>query len=154
MTVTIAFLGTGQMGEPMARRLVAAGHDVRVWNRTRARTDALAAAGARVAPSPAAAATGAEVVITMLADPPAVTSVLFGPSGAADALRPGVVLVEMSTIGPAAVRKIAGRLPAGVGLVDAPVSGGVGAAAAGALTILAGGEASTVDGVAGVLGGL
>jgi 3-hydroxyisobutyrate dehydrogenase len=152
MTATIAFLGTGQMGEPMAHRLVADGHDVRVWNRTRARTDALAAAGAWVAPTPAAAATGAEVVITMLADPPAVTSVLFGPSGAAAGLRPGAVLVEMSTIGPAAVRELGRRLPAGVGLVDAPVSGGVGAAAAGALTILAGGEPSTVDRIAGVLG--
>ena len=154
MTATIAFLGTGRMGEPMAHRLVAAGHDVRVWNRTRARTDALAAAGARIAPSPAAAATGVEVVITMLADPPAVTSVLFGPSGVAEGLRPGVVLVEMSTIGPAAVREVAARLPAGVELVDAPVSGGVGAAAAGALTILAGGDPSTVDRVAGVLGAL
>jgi 3-hydroxyisobutyrate dehydrogenase-like beta-hydroxyacid dehydrogenase len=147
----LAFLGLGHMGTPMAHRLVAAGQDVLVWNRTRSRTAPLAAAGARVAESPADAASGAEVVLTMLSDPAAVESVLFGQSGAVPAMRPGACLVEMSTIGPDAVRTIAARLPAGVVLVDAPVGGGVGQAEAGQLRMFAGGAPEDVARVEPVL---
>lgn len=147
----IAFLGLGHMGAPMAQRLVAAGLDVVVWNRTRERTAPLAAAGARVAESPAAAATGAGIVITMLADPAAVDSVLFGPDGAAARMRPGACLVEMSTIGPDAVHSIAARLPEGVGLVDAPVGGSVQQAEGRALRVFAGGGLSDLDRVTPVL---
>ena len=147
----IAFLGLGHMGAPMAARLVAAGHDVVVWNRTRERAAPMADAGARVADTPAAAATGAEIVITMLSDPPAVQSVLFGPDGAASGMDSGSCLVEMSTIGPDAVRGIAARLPAGVGLVDAPVFGSVGAAESGGLRVFAGGEPSDLDAVTPIL---
>jgi 3-hydroxyisobutyrate dehydrogenase len=147
----VAFLGLGHMGTPMAHRLVAAGHDVTVWNRTRERTAPLAEAGARVADTPAAAATDAELVITMLAGPPAVESVLFGPSGVVSALRPGSCLVEMSTIGPDAVRGIAARLPAGIGLVDAPVGGSVRHAEGRQLRVFAGGAPADLDRVTPVL---
>lgn len=136
----IAFLGLGHMGTPMAHRLVAAGHEVTVWNRTIERTAPLVGAGARAAPTPAGAVTGAEVVITMLADPAAVQSVLFGQSGAMPALARGACLVDMSTIGPDAVLGVGARMPAGTCLVDAPVNGGPAHAARGELRILAGGS--------------
>jgi 3-hydroxyisobutyrate dehydrogenase-like beta-hydroxyacid dehydrogenase len=150
----IAFLGLGHMGTPMAGRLLAARRDVwdvTVWNRTAGRTHGLVAAGARSADTPAAAVAGADVVITMLADPAAVESVLFGPSGALSAMGAGSRLVEMSTIGPDAVRAIAGRLPSGVGLVDAPVGGSVRHAEAGQLRIFAGGEPADLEVVTPIL---
>jgi 3-hydroxyisobutyrate dehydrogenase len=119
------------MGAAIARRLLDTGHRVTVWNRTAGRTAPLVAAGARTAPTPAVP--DAEVVITMLTDAAAVREVI----AAAD-LRPGSVLVEMSTIGPAAVREL--PVPEGVGLVDAPVLGSVAAAESGQLTVLAGGD--------------
>jgi 3-hydroxyisobutyrate dehydrogenase len=131
------------MGTAITARLVDRGHRVAVWNRTVDRTAVAVAAGARAAPTPAAAVAGADVVITMLTDAAAVTSVLCGPDGAAAALRPGAAVVEMSTIGPAAVRALADRIP-GVTLVDAPVGGSIGAAAAGTLTIFTGGSADAV----------
>ncbi|WP_173085328.1 NAD(P)-dependent oxidoreductase [Phytohabitans rumicis] len=148
---TIAVLGTGHMGAPIARRLLAAPYPVIVWNRTAARAAELAGAGARVADSPADAARDADVVITMLTDADAVDAALFGAAGAAPALRPGTCVVQMSTIAPAQVRALAARLPAGVDLIDAPVAGSVAAAAAGGLTVLAGGESAALDRVAPVL---
>ncbi|MQY15354.1 3-sulfolactaldehyde reductase [Streptomyces sp. RB5] len=145
----IAFLGLGSMGLPMARRLLDAGHRLTVWNRTAARADPLVAAGARSARTPAEAVGGAGVVITMLADAAAVDAVL---ADAAPALGAGTTVVDMSTIGPGAVRDLAARLPAGVALVDAPVMGSTPRAAAGELTILAGGDADAVEPVLAVLG--
>ena len=147
----IAFLGLGRMGAAMARRLLAAGHDVVVWNRTAGRADALAAVGASVAASPAAAARGAKIVITMLADPPAVTAVVNGASGVAETIEPNGCLVEMSTIGPVAVRGLASRLPPHAALVDAPVLGSVSRAEAGELRILAGGDPAVLAEVEPVL---
>ncbi|WP_204056202.1 NAD(P)-binding domain-containing protein [Microbispora corallina] len=139
----IAFLGLGRMGAPMAGRLVAAGHDVTVWNRTPKQVP-----GARSAPSPEAAVAEADIVVTMLSDPRAVEDVV----GAAwPGLRPGSALVEMSTIGPDAVRRVRGLLPEGVALVDAPVLGSVGPAADGTLTVLAGGAPGDVARVREVL---
>lgn len=138
----VAFLGLGQMGSRMAGRLVAAGHEVTVWNRTRAKAEAVT--GARVADTPGAAAAGSDIVITMLADPAAVHAVV-----AAMDLRPGSVLVEMSTIGPRALADL--RIPEGVGLVDAPVGGSIGKAEAGELTVFAGGTDADVDRVTPVL---
>jgi 3-hydroxyisobutyrate dehydrogenase-like beta-hydroxyacid dehydrogenase len=134
----IAFLGLGNMGTPMATRLVAAGHDVTVWNRTAQRTAPLAAAGATVASSPAQAAAGVEFAITMLASPEALDDVLFGPRGLAPALSPGQTLIDMSTVGPDAVRSAAARLPAGVAMVDAPVRGSIPEATDGRLHVYAG----------------
>jgi 3-hydroxyisobutyrate dehydrogenase-like beta-hydroxyacid dehydrogenase len=135
---TIAFLGLGQMGAPMAARLLDAGHDLTVWNRTAERAEPLAGKGARVASSPAEAAAGADVVITMLATPEALEEVAFGKDGFASALTPGQTLIEMSTVGPATLRSVASRLPDGVAVVDAPVRGSVTEAAEGKLHVIAG----------------
>ena len=121
----IGFLGLGEMGRPMASRLLRAGHDLVVWNRSAERTMPLAEEGATLAPSPAKAAIGADFVITMLATPEALEQVLFGTAGLAPALSPGQVLIDMSTVGPDEVRSVAARLPKGVSLVDAPVRGSV-----------------------------
>jgi 3-hydroxyisobutyrate dehydrogenase-like beta-hydroxyacid dehydrogenase len=150
----IAVLGTGRMGAPIARRLLAGGYRVTVWNRSPERCRSLAASGATLAASPAAAVDGADAVIVMLTDAPAVEAVLFGPDGAAGALRPGTVVVQMSTIGPDEVRAIADRLPAGVGFVDGPVGGSVAAAESGSLAIFAGGSAGAMESVAALLGHL
>lgn len=127
----LAFCGLGQMGAPMAARLVDAGHDVTVWNRTPARAEPLRERGARVAATPAGAARGAEAAITMLADPAALEAVVLGPDGLAQGLGPGSALIEMSTVGPTAIRQLAERLPEGVDLIDAPVRGSVDAATGG-----------------------
>lgn len=141
----IAVLGAGHMGTPIVRRLLATGHRVTVWNRSPARTQPLAAHGATVAASPSAAVAGADVVIVMLTDAAAVEAVLFGPDGAASALRPQAVVVQMSTIGPDEVRAVADRLPAGVSFLDAPVGGSVNAVEAGTLAIFAGGTPEAVE---------
>jgi 3-hydroxyisobutyrate dehydrogenase-like beta-hydroxyacid dehydrogenase len=134
----IAFLGLGNMGTPMATRLVNAGHDVTVWNRTGRRTAPLADVGAGVASSPAAAAAGVEFAITMLATPEALDAVLFGPDGLASALSPGQTLIDMSTVGPDAFRSAAARLPGGVAAVDAPVRGSIPEAVDGRLHVYVG----------------
>src|SRR3954454_3608620 len=135
----VAFLGLGIMGSRMARNLRAAGFDVTVWNRTRARADEV---GDPIAGTPRAAAEGADVVITMVVDAPQVEEVLFGDDGAAAGLSDGDLVVDMSTIAPSAVKEIAGRLSdRGIGFVDAPVTGSKPRAEDGTLTIMAGGAA-------------
>ncbi len=94
----IAFLGLGNMGSPMVRRLLAAGHEVTVWNRTRARAETLAANGAAIASTPADAARTAEAVLTMLFDDAAHENVLLGPQGVLEALPPGAMHISLSTI--------------------------------------------------------
>jgi 3-hydroxyisobutyrate dehydrogenase-like beta-hydroxyacid dehydrogenase len=147
----IGFLGLGLMGTPMARRLIGAGHDLTVWNRTAEKAEALSADGAKVAATPAEAAAGNEIVITMLTDHDALEDVLFGPDGAGGALEPGAVYVDMSTVGRDAVLDTAGRLPEGVESLDAPVTGSTPRAEAGGLTILVGGSEETFERVRGVL---
>jgi 3-hydroxyisobutyrate dehydrogenase len=144
----IAFLGLGHMGTPMARRLLRAGHPLTVWNRTEAKAGPLAAEGALRAGTPAEAVRDADVVITMLAGPDALGTVA---AEAAPALRPGTHWVEMSSVGPDAVRELAARLGDGTAVVDAPVMGSTDKAAAGELGILAGGSEDALAAVAGVL---
>jgi len=134
----IAFLGLGQMGTPMATRLLQAGHELTVWNRTPDRAKPLAARGAKVARSPAEAGTGAAFAITMLATPEALKEVVLGEHGLVRALGPGQVYVDMSTVGPHVIRSIAAQFPNGVTVVDAPVRGSVSQAAEGRLEIFAG----------------
>src|SRR5882724_4662524 len=134
----IGFLGLGEMGTPMARRLLQAGHELLVWNRSAERTAPLAQEGAAVVSSPARAAAGRDFVITMLATPDALEQVLFGSEGLAPALSPGQVLIDMSTVGPQEVHAAAARLPKGTSLVDAPVRGSVPQAASGTLDIFVG----------------
>jgi 3-hydroxyisobutyrate dehydrogenase-like beta-hydroxyacid dehydrogenase len=141
----VAFLGLGLMGEPMARRLLDAGHELVVWNRSAGRADALAGAGAEVAATPRAAATGAEVVVTMLADPTALVAVTEGPDGVAAGVEAGGTVLEMSTVGPAAVHRLRAALPGGVALVDAPVLGSTPQAADGSLQIFVGGDPADVE---------
>ncbi len=119
----IGFCGLGLMGTAMARRLVDSGHDLAVWNRTAEKAELLREAGAEVAATPAEAARGRDIVITMVADGPALEQVLFDDQGVGAGLEPGALLVDMSTVGRDAVLDAAERLPAGVELVDAPVVG-------------------------------
>lgn len=136
----LGFCGLGQMGAPMARRLVEAGHDVSVWNRTREKAEAIA--GARVAASPAEAARDADAVITMLATPEALREVLAG--GLAASLE-GRTLIEMSTVGPQTIREIAELVPDGTELVDAPVLGSVPQAEEGRLKVFVGGSPESFE---------
>jgi 3-hydroxyisobutyrate dehydrogenase len=141
----LAFLGLGRMGAPMAGRLSHAGYDLVVWSRTPAHAEALADR-AEVAASPAEAASKADVAITMLTDGGALEEVVLGRDGLGDGLGPGSLLIDMSTVGPAAARKVAAALePRGVAFVDAPVAGSVGPAAEGTLAIMVGGEQAAVE---------
>ena len=138
-TAVVAFLGTGRMGGPMAANLARGGLAVRVWNRTISRAQALAPDGATVASSPAQAARGATVVITMLTDGPATEQAADGPDGFLAAAK-DVIWVQMGTVGIEWTARLAGlAAQRGAVFVDAPVSGSEGPARAGQLTILASG---------------
>lgn len=141
--VRVAFLGLGRMGLPMAGRLLHAGHDLRVWNRTPGRGDSLVAGGATPASSAAEAVRDAEIAVTMLADPPALEEVVFGPQGVASSIGADAVLIDMSTVGPTAIGSVAERLRP-VRVVDAPVLGSVPHAEAGTLSILVGADEETL----------
>jgi 3-hydroxyisobutyrate dehydrogenase-like beta-hydroxyacid dehydrogenase len=134
----LAFLGLGQMGTPMATRLLEAGHDLTVWDRTSAKTRSLVDRGASAAASPAEAVASVDAAITMLATPQALEQVVLASDGLAGALGQGQWLIDMSTVGPAAIHTVARGLPSGVTLVDAPVRGSVPEATAGRLTIYVG----------------
>lgn len=150
----LAFLGTGLMGAPMARRLLAAGHQVTVWNRDLIKAQALVSDGAVLAETAAAAVKDCEIVFTMLSDGRAVDAVLFD-NGVAEALAKGAVIVDCSSIAPPFAQDHSARLKAlGFVHVDAPVSGGVVGAQAGTLAIMAGGDADVIDGLADVLAAL
>ena len=135
----IAFIGLGAMGSRMACRLVDAGHELAVWNRTRAKADQLADLGATPAATPAEAASQAEIVITMVSNPAALQAVTDGPTGITAGIAGSATVIEMSTVGPAGVSRLASVLPDGVGLLDAPVLGTLAEAESGALTIFVGG---------------
>jgi len=138
--MTLAFCGLGLMGAPMVRRLLAAGHAVRVWNRSPAKVEPLRAAGAIAAATPAEAAQGADGVLMCLFDADAAEAVVFGPDGVAQAggLR---WIADHSSIHPQRTREFAQRLLAACDAdwLDAPVSGGVGGVEAGTLAIMVGG---------------
>ena len=136
---TIGFIGLGNMGGPMARNLVKAGHTVAGFDLLKANLDA--ATGVKPAGSAAAAASGADVVVTMLPAGTHVRDVLAGKGGVLAAMRPGALLVDSSTIDVATARAMEGEAKTkGVLMVDAPVSGGVGGAEAGTLTFMVGGS--------------
>ncbi|WP_245155574.1 NAD(P)-dependent oxidoreductase [Paracoccus ravus] len=150
----IAFLGTGLMGAPMVRRLLAAGFPVTVWNRAPEKAQALASDGASVAIGPVQAVAGADVVFTMLSDGAAVADVIFA-KGVAENLRPGAVIVDTSSIAPHLAREHAEALASrGIAHVDCPVSGGVVGAEAGTLALMAGGEAEVITRLAAVFAAL
>lgn len=143
--VKVAFCGLGQMGEPMAARLLDGSQELVVWNRSAERGDALVERGAQRAASPAEAAAGTDVVITMLSTPGALEEVVFGHDGVASGIEAGATLVEMSTVGPDAVRSLAERLPDGVDVLDSPVLGSVSAATDGTLELFVGGPEDQVE---------
>ena len=152
MPPSVAFLGLGAIGAPMAARLAAAGHPLTVWNRTLAKATAseAAAAGARVATTAREAIAAADVVLTCLPESHDVAALL--DEAGLDAFRDGAVLVDCTSGDPATSRAIAARLAArGVAFLDAPVSGGVAGAVAGTLTVMVGGDAATLDRVRPVL---
>ena len=147
----VAVLGLGIMGGRMAARLRDAGFPLTVWNRDPAKAAALAGPGVHAAADPAAAVAGADVVVMMLADGPASEEVLWA-RGAAEALAPGAVVVDMASIPPSDARSHASRLAARrVAYLDAPVSGGARGAEEGTLTIMAGGDAEALARVLPVL---
>ena len=146
--LSVAFLGLGLMGRPMAANVARAGHPLVVWNRTPSVAGEFAAEfGVRAASSPADAVRDADVVISMLADGAVLTAVYRGADGVLSALRPDAVAVDMGTSGPAVVRSLA----ADASFVDAPVSGSTAAARDATLTVMAGGESGAVTRVSPVL---
>jgi 3-hydroxyisobutyrate dehydrogenase-like beta-hydroxyacid dehydrogenase len=138
----VAFLGLGIMGCPMAANLAKAGHHVSVWNRTPKKD----VEGARTAATPADAASGAEVVWMAVSDTKAVETVLFGEHGAESSLSPGTMVVDSSTIAPAATRNFAERVKTrGADYVDAPMTGSKIAAEAGSLIFMVGGDEAVIE---------
>lgn len=142
----VGFIGLGSMGLPLARRLLQAGHQLAVYNRTRARADQLKHLDPTIAATPAAAARGAEVLVTMVADDAALEDVILGDEGALAALPRGAIHLSMSTVSPALVRWLAERHGvAGQTLVAAPVFGRPEAAETGKLWIVAAGPAAALE---------
>ncbi|MBB1648991.1 MULTISPECIES: NAD(P)-dependent oxidoreductase [Delftia] len=135
----IGFIGAGLMGAPMIRRLIDAGHSVRVWNRTAAKAEALREHGAEVVLYPGAVAAGAQIVIAIIENGAAIHEVLFA-QGLASQMHPGQVMVDMSSIAPEQAVDIGRQLERlGIAYIDAPISGGPDGAQAGTMAIMAGG---------------
>jgi 3-hydroxyisobutyrate dehydrogenase len=146
MTQRVAVLGLGTMGMGMAKNLLKAGFSVSVYNRTRAKAEQLAAAGAHIADTPADAARDAEVAISMLSDDDASRRTWTGEHGALNGVKPGAVIVESSTVTPAWIAELAGLSSEhGLSLLDAPVTGSRAQAEGGQLTFLVGGDASILE---------
>ena len=152
MSETVGFIGLGVMGRPMAKHILAKGHSVVVHNRSRAAVDDLVAAGATAATSPADVARRATIVITMVPDTPDVEAVIAGPGGVLDALQPGSVVIDMSSISPVATRRLAAAVAEKGGtMLDAPVSGGEIGAINATLSIMVGGDPAALARVKPVL---
>ena len=143
----LGYLGLGMMGFPMSRRLIDAGYDVTVWNRSAAKAAALVEAGARLAARPCDIAASAGIIFMCVTDAAAVDEVVFGPEGVATVAGSGKLVVDFSSIHPDAARAIAARLKAanGMGWIDAPVSGGTKGAEEGTLAVMAGGDAAEIE---------
>lgn len=142
----IAFVGLGAMGSAMAQRLLAAGHSVTGYNRTRAKADALASRGLAVADSARAAVEGASVVLSMVTDSEALRDVALRPDGILAGLGQGAVWAEMSTVSPTVTRMLGERVAEkGAALLDAPVSGSTVTIAQGQLSFIVGGDAAALE---------
>lgn len=146
MKLRLGFIGLGLMGAPMAGNLLKAGFPVTVHNRSREAAEALAPQGATVAASPKDVAGASDIVFLSLPDTPDVESVILGPQGILEGGRKGLIVVDHSTIRPAAARSLAERLQAaGIDFLDAPVSGGDVGAREGTLSIMVGGKANVLE---------
>ena len=143
----LAFAGIGLMGLPMTQRLLAAGYPLTVWNRSQDKCAPLLAQGAHCVDSPADLCAEANIVMLCLANTEVVREVVFGPGGIVEGARPGQLLVDFSSLEPAATREMAAELLARTGMhwIDAPVSGGTPGAASGSLAIMAGGRAADIE---------
>jgi 3-hydroxyisobutyrate dehydrogenase len=146
-TEKLGYLGLGMMGFPMSRRLINAGHEVAIWNRSAGKAKALVDAGARPAASPREVATSASIVFMCVTDAAAVEDVVFGTDGLAAVPGTGKLVVDFSSIHPDRARAIAARLKAANSMswIDAPVSGGTKGAEEGTLAVMAGGEAADIE---------
>lgn len=143
---SVGFIGLGIMGLPMAGHILKSGYPLTVYNRTRSKTASLEAAGAAVAASPREVAANSRMIITMVSDSPDVEAVVAGPEGVLEGIRPGSVVMDMSTISPQVERELDEQLRSkGCALVDAPVSGGDVGAQNATLAIMAGGDREAFD---------
>ena len=147
---TVSLIGLGLMGRPMGHNLLKAGFPLVVWNRTASRADSLVAAGARLAASPKEAAAAADILITIVSDPPALEEVLWGSNeksgGAFASIKKGAIYIDSSTVSPVLARKIAAASKsAGIRFLDAPVTGGTWGAEKGELLFMIGGEAEIFE---------
>lgn len=146
MKTRIAFLGLGIMGSRMCRRLLGAGFDVTIWNRSPGKSDALVQEGARAAPCPRDASSDVDVVMTMLGDPASVREVVLGPQGVVEGIRPGNLLIDFTTVDPETPRDLNRALSQrGVSFLEAPVTGSKPAAASGELVLMVGGDAAVLE---------
>lgn len=146
MPKNVGFIGLGIMGLPMALNLVRAGFKVAGYNRTRSKAEPLELAGARIASTPAEAARGADVVVSIVSDTAAMEEVVNGKDGVLEAIREGAVLIDSSTISPMVSRKLAFQLAGrGARMLDAPVTGSKTGAEKGELTFMIGGEPEVMD---------
>ncbi len=151
MNERVGFVGLGIMGQGMARNLLKAGYDVRVWNRTSSRMDPLIEAGAAAGASPADVAANCDIIAVCVSDTPDVEEVILGENGILSGVQAGALVIDFSTISPQATIDIADRLGAkGVKMLDAPVSGGSEGAANGTLSIMIGGDEDQVERARGV----
>ncbi len=142
----VGFIGLGTMGVGMSLNILKAGHEVSVHNRTREKEESVAKEGARRAQSPREAAEGAEVIVTMVSDTPDVEQVVLGDEGIIHGAPQGAIVIDMSTISPAATRQMAEALSAkGIKMLDAPVSGGPEGANNGTLAIMVGGDTDAFE---------
>jgi 2-hydroxy-3-oxopropionate reductase len=152
MKPVVGLIGLGLMGKPMGRNLLKAGFPLVVWNRTKERADDLVREGAKWAATPRDTASQADVLITIVSDPPAVEQVLWGEAGAFEGLRRGSVYIDSSTVSPDLARRAAGACSErGVAYLDAPVTGGTWGAEKGELVFMIGGKQETLDRVKPVL---
>lgn len=144
----IGFVGTGLMGRGMARNLIRKGHSLKLYNRTRAKAEEVAELGGQVVDSPAEAARGVEVMVTMLANPAAVLAMAEGPQGVLSAIQPGTVLIDSSTISPPTTMRVAHQLQArGAHMLDAPVFGSKHDAEKAEIGFIIGGDRAVLDSV-------
>ena len=158
MKPTVGLIGLGLMGGPMGLNLLKAGFPLIVWNRTKSKAEELVAAGAKLAADPRSVAEQADVLITIVSDPPALEEVLFGAqgaganSGALATMRPGSTLIDSSTVSPDLARRVAAACAErGVDFLDAPVTGGTWGAKKGELVFMVGGKAEVLEHVKPVL---
>ena len=152
MPQSIGFIGLGIMGQPMALNLIRNGFEVSAWNRTRSKADAVEKAGGRIASTPAEAVREADVVMMIVSDSAAVQEVVAGKGGILEALRPGMIVVDCSTISPEVSRRLAAQAASrGASWLDAPVTGSKHGAEKGDLTFMIGGDQEALERVMPIL---